>query len=317
MNRLFTVVFLIIGAYSCAEPINFPQNEQSVIVVDARLSVNEGKTLVKIYENKAGARNNLSNFQVEVVDSDGSIFSLAYSTESKGYSFSLPNSATIGEQYFLRAVHPDGYSIISSPDRIQESVDFEINIKDTLFLDSNPQTSGQLVRTIGKAVEVSLQPDHEEYFSKISYQNTYVDYYSNELIDRTEPDFLYLFSCEGKNCAQEMTETIRIERNVKWFFLVNSPECRMIFNDGNCPSEDCCISFDDYETQLLVNLETISKSTFQFWKEVEKLRNNDGLVFDIFPFEFESNIKCDDCPFEVVGNFRVSSEISKSKVVIL
>ncbi|MFK7951697.1 MAG: DUF4249 family protein [Ekhidna sp.] len=314
--KLPKYIILICILTSCAETFDFEQSENPILVVDARLSTNEGETLVAIYENNGDSSRNIEDFQVNFIDSNGARLELAYLPNVGGYVLPSGESALIGESYFLIATHPDGYTITSLSDSIGATANFDLIVKDSVYIDES-NTGGQLAKTVGKAIQVSIQPQKSEYYARISYRNTYQHFYSREVIDRTESDFLYLFSCQDKNCNEEI-ETIRLEKSVNWYFERNSLICNPRFAVGMiCTDPDCCRSFIDYETLVEVTMETISKNNYLFWKEIEKLRNNDGLVFDIFPFEFESNIKCDDCPFEVLGNFRVSSESSKSLRVIL
>ncbi|MFK7951696.1 MAG: DUF4249 family protein [Ekhidna sp.] len=310
-------IMLLYLITSCAEPFNFEQSVNPILVVDARLSTNEGETLVAIYENSGETRKNIDDFQVNFIDSNGDKLELAYLPSVGGYVLPSGESALTGESYFLNAIHPDGYTIASLSDSIGSSADFDLIVKDSVYLDES-NAGGQLAKTVGKAIQVSIQAQKSEYYARISYRNTYQHYYSLEVNDRTESDFLYLFSCEDKNCNEEITETIRLEKSVTWFFELSSPYCDSIASWGQrCQGPECCTSFLEYETLVDITMETISKKNYQFWKEIESLRSNDGLVFDTFPFPFDSNLSCDNCPMEVIGNFRVTSEKNKSMRVLL
>lgn len=63
-----------------------------------------------------------------------------------------------------------------------------------------------------------------------------------------------------------------------------------------------------------ISAESMTKSTYEFWENIQKLMRNDGLIFDTFPFPLKSNVTCTNCENDVVGNFRTISKSFSSTI---
>ena len=101
-------------------------------------------------------------------------------------------------------------------------------------------------------------------------------------------------------------------------FLNPLPFCFMSRQIAATPCElPCCEEYIEYATVFRIRQESLSASAYDFWNQVEQLRNNDGLVFDTYPFPVRGNVSCDDCDLEVIGFFSAVGVLEESQVVVL
>ncbi len=93
-----------------------------------------------------------------------------------------------------------------------------------------------------------------------------------------------------------------------------SPDCdeQRVFL-FECPFP-CCMEFDLWLVEYYVNLESVSPRGYRYWEEVQRLRSNDGLVFDTYPFQIKGNVSCVNCDSETVGLFRTVFERKSGKL---
>lgn len=319
MTRIYLLILIVFASLACAESIEFGRGNSVAVMIDAELSTSPGKTYVHAIEytdRVESGEESISDFEIHLLSENGDDVLLTYDFESERYFPFEGFAAQVGVSYSLLAIHPNGYRITSTSDAVDEPVDFDLILSDTVF--SIFTENSKVANVGGVAAQIEIQPNRAEYYAQFRYQNTYIDYYSGDTVDRSEEDLIFLFSCEGADCQSRSKETVRLEQYTSWYFQnkVDSV-CDQTFPDGQCPEPECCIFFQDYKTLMSMNMEVMSKETYRFWEEVELLRNNDGLVFDTFPFPIRSNLECEGCPFDLIGNFRVTAEASESQTIFL
>ena len=100
----------------------------------------------------------------------------------------------------------------------------------------------------------------------------------------------------------------------EWLFVFDPMTCNEPFPPPE--TSTCAKYFLDYPTTFKIFGEYISRENHRYWREVEKLLNSDGLVFDVFPYPIQGNITCTECDENVIGLFQTVSE-SRQEVTFL
>ena len=126
-----------------------------------------------------------------------------------------------------------------------------------------------------------------------------------------------LFSCTDEEvCQQQQSVTLSLVDFRDWTFL-NTDSCDFTIDPPPPCELPCCQDFLDYPTIFTIRQESLSSGAYEFWREVELLRENDGLVFDTYPFPINGNVSCDNCNLEVIGFFSAVAVLEESELVVL
>ena len=98
---------------------------------------------------------------------------------------------------------------------------------------------------------------------------------------------------------------------------MHSIKINFVENCTPAGSMGCCEYRDQWETVFKLELESLSKETFRFWEDLERLTTGNGLIFDTYPFPLEGNVTCQGCEGDFFGLLRASSTTVKERIVIL
>ena len=314
---------LLIGLFACQEPYDFGATDESLLVVDGRVSTEVGESYFFITEAATAAvrRENLNGYTVSVISSmgDSTTFSFDDTEEITRYSPNDPSFVGVaGLSYSAYVVTPEGYRIRSGSDLLPALSDFDLLIADTTI---NTVVDDQIVPVErAQKVEVSLAPETENYYALFRFSWGFAQPFSPgcagscELEDireascfweRENDDDYLLYRCLDQSaCGQTSKLLVDMFEYPVWFFR-SSGEVPVTLN---CPL---------YPVAVELRHQALSPETYEYWSDVSMLLSNDGLVFDIFPFEVEGNISCENCPFNVVGKFSAFSERIERDTLIL
>ena len=144
-------------------------------------------------------------------------------------------------------------------------------------------------------------------------------------IDKDRSEYA-LFACSGpEDCPNIIDVQVGQTTRNEWFFIRRSRFCDSLavalpINFVlNCDerSQGCCEYREDWPVIFEISLESMSREAYAFWESAEGLRNNNGLLFDTFPFPLNSNVTCQGCEEEVFGYFRTASTTIKRERIIL
>ena len=297
ISKMMLLSFLLL-TLRCSKPIDLEVDRTAIIVVDGKVATEPGASRVIMYGiDQDGIQIPLSGYVVSIVSSDGTENSFLEHENSGEYR---PDGGFVGEideSYYLLAVSPTGQTLVSDVEVIQEPMPFELSILDTTrFISEAP---GIVTQKEGRAAVVSFDPSNKPaYYARFTFRYEYVHSINlSQIIEQTE-DAFRLFSCLDNDMCTSSPSTLVIEvvDRKNWTFI----DCV----DPPVPcSLPCCEFFEDYGTEFIVTQESYSESTIRFWEEVELLLENDGLVFDTYPFPVTGNVRCDDCDLEVFGYF--------------
>lgn len=351
MNLLKKTYLLFLIAIACQEPFDFDSPDASLVVLDAKVSTMMGETSVTIYSTsneEVKKRKALSGFEVSLVTGTGVIIDFEEGETRGVYRPIDPNFiGEVGQSYRLSTVSPDDHQIISQYDSIHAPVDFELTLENVIETELNTETNS-LIEMPAIGVFVDLHADREDYFSRFTFRYEYDHFFTESREFQRPVDEFVLYECRTPDiCDDPAKKLIGTQVDRGWSFwdstdhrcdslrtttyvaehpngiLAAFIDCAPDSLAGVWLDPDgeyvccCCITFEDYETEFVVIQETLSNQSYRFWQNVDRLLNNDGLVFDTFPFPVTGNVSCENCPFTVVGQLRAVAETRKSQSVLL
>lgn len=321
----FAHLLIALILVSCTEPFTFQKGELTIDVIDAKISTIEGRSYISIYRKiNDTLQVNLSDFDVNVVSEGGNQYAFVLDTESNTYR---PEEASFrgepGSKYKLEAISLEGQLYESSFDSIPIPVDISIGIKDTII--SSFIDAGNINRRSATAALAELPQLSSPTYTKMEFSYYYIDFFSQERVQVKNRDEFILYSCiSSAQCNDPIDIPVGVSFADEWYFI-NPPACdefiranpgvQLIFTEV-CPFP-CCQFEDDWDTDFEIIFESMSLEAYTYWENLEKLRNNDGLVFDTFPFALRGNVVCETCPNEVVGLFRAVGETIEVREVRL
>ena len=159
-----------------------------------------------------------------------------------------------------------------------------------------------------KAVVADVQPEKQSHQSRFVLHYEYEHHFTEDTLKSAPVDEFTLYACyDLASCSKNTRINVGSLSDRSWSF--SPPNCP--------PRTDCSVKFEQYEIKLVVTQETLTNVSFKFWKDVERLVNNNGLIFDAAPFKLDGNVECSTCPFAVAGQFSAVSEVRKSVVITL
>ncbi len=315
MRYLKHIILLLFILSSCSEPFEFDVEEGAFNVIDAKVSTAEGGSYVRIIALNDSTETLRNDFTVQVISDRGEVVDFSYDRSSGNY---LPVDPTFrgdnGVRYRFSAFNNDGILFDSSYDSIPDSFPIDINIADTLVLKlSTVLDSFILTEAVVSTAIVPFTSD--VFYSRLKLVYAYQDYWMSDSTIVEEIDNFILFN----NFQVDIPSSgaiipLGIRVNEPWlFFDATQPAafCNsvILFNCPNpCCGNPCCHFEDRWVMDFRLVQESLSPATYDYWENVEKLRNNDGLIFDTFPFPVEGNVECTGCDNQTLGLFQAVSE---------
>ena len=298
------------------------------MVLDGKVSTEIGKSFVRIYQlNEDGTRTSFDDFDIRILDSDGHEFS--FTTQDSTTNLFVPGAfdfvGNTGVGYKVIAKRPNGIVLESDFDVVAEEIDFDFEIGDTTVVISTE--SGQPVIRPATTAIANVDINKESIYSKMDFEYRYVDFFTNDSVTVKEEDFV-LFYCDDTNeCKSKEDVTAGFTTRFEWFFILRNRFCDSLASVSqvnfveNCEDDQltmgCCEYRAAWPTLFQLNVEALSKESFEFWEDLQKISSSNGLVLDTFPFPLKGNVTCTGCPGNFFGLLRASSETSKERIVIL
>lgn len=326
MRYLIITSIWVLAIQSCTEPYEV-RNQKNVIILDGRISTRVGQSFVHIYQlNEDGSQTSFTDFIVRIVDTNNQeIPFISEGSLSNSYlpaDFGFVGSEGVG--YKVIATRSDGVVMESDFDFVVEEVAFDFEIGDTTVvvtsLDNEP-----IFRDATTAI-VKVTNDGTPIYSKLEFDYRYMELFTRDTIVVQDNNYV-LFSCDDTNqCGDKVDVTAGYTTRFEWFFILRNTFCDSLASVNNlnfvenCTfsgSLGCCEYRDDWETVFKVEVESLSKETFMFWQDLQRLTTGNGLIFDTYPFPLEGNVKCQGCDEDFFGLLRASTMSVKERVVIL
>jgi len=319
-------IFIYCSAFiaACVEPIDFDLQDFELIVVDGKVSNRIGESYVRIYKtfNEEGIAKteNVPGYDVWITSGSGEEINFVEIVNG-AYQLQDPNfTGSVGEVYQLHIIDPNDNLITSSMDTLPSASDFELVVNDTSRL---VESSGDLLKKRFKDVMIRINPNTDGYYSKFTFSYNYLDFFDGSSMTSSPDEWFSLFQCGSTECNKLTTEIIYMQQDRDWRFFNETDTCLSLWNNPEAPTPSCesvptcCQMFDAYDTEFAVLQETLSRKSYSFWENVDRLRSNDGLVFDTFPFPINGNISCESCTYDIVGQFSAVEVIAKTQSVVL
>lgn len=315
MRYLKHTILILLLYCACSEPFEFDIEEGAFNVVDAKVSTEEGSSYVRIYALNDSIQTVRPDFVVQVLSDEGEIIDFAFDQSSGNY---LPIDPTfrgeIGAKYRFSASNNDGILFESSYDSIPDSLPISINIADTTVLEFNERLNRFLLSDAVNSTAI-VPFTSEIFYSRINLVYAYQDFWkSDSTILEELDDFILLDNFQIPIPASGTTIPLGIRVNELWLFFDTTQPASfctsvVLFNCPDpCCGNPCCEYLERWVMEFRLEQENISPATYDYWKNVEKLRDNDGLVFDTFPFPVEGNIECTGCENQTLGLFQAVSK---------
>ncbi|WP_462250014.1 DUF4249 family protein [Ekhidna sp.] len=322
---ILTSIWLLM-IQACTEPFEV-ENKRDVMILDGRVSSNVGQSFVRIYKiNADGSQTTFNDFDVRIVDTNEQettfITQTSFSNTYLPEDFGFVGLEGIG--YKVIATNSDGIMLESDFDYVVEPIDFDFEIGDTTVVVTS-QANEPIFRDATTAI-ASVTNDGTPIYSKLDFNYRYMELFTEDTIIVQDNDYV-LFSCDDNNeCDDRVDVTAGFTTRFEWFFILRSRFCdrlasvtQLNFVENCTPagSMGCCEYRDQWETVFKLELESLSKETFMFWEDLERLTTGNGLIFDTYPFPLEGNVTCQGCDGDFFGLLRASSTTVKEQIVIL
>ena len=308
---------ILLFVFSCSEPYMFETQSFEINIVDAKVSSISGESYVNIYRLQDNQEKiYLSNFDVQIITDDGQSHSFIYNESLKRYTPEIPDfKGILGTRYKLEAIDSNGYLYTSSYDSITMPVEFAINVKDTTILEL--KSANVLVERKGMAAVAELLTRDIEFYSKLEFKYRFKQFFNEDTTLVSDPNEYVLFANAGESGIENVRIPIGYKLIEPWNFRdYSNPACDTIPLDPIFCSF-CCETRESWQAVFEISMETMSFSSYEYWRNAKRLTSNDGLIFDTYPFPIEGNISCNECNDRVTGFFRTSTETSVKQNVIL
>ncbi|MEO9870478.1 DUF4249 family protein [Ekhidna sp.] len=313
----FIIFIVFIG---CTEPFELGKPKAILDVVDGKISTLEGQSYIRIFQQvDDSVQIPVPDLTISVISDKGDISLFRY--KSGVYIPQESNfKGEVGTRYKMEAFNSD-IMIESSFDSIPQPIPLSMALVDTFASILTPLNLIQKLDAVAAIAKIPSQTERR--YTRLRFELTYLDFFSSE-IDTTSFDKQYaLYSCESNNgCSSDTTKVpVGLTTQQTWLFVNDSnPDClnregEVDLSNGCVPT--CCRLEDDWNTEFKVYLESMSFSSYVYWEQIQQLTNNNGLIFDTFPFPISGNISCIGCQNEVVGLFRTVAETSATENRIL
>lgn len=323
MVRTSCHLLLFIFLFSCAEPFDFGIQPTDITVIDGKVSTEQGQSYVAIYRMVNGDQIDQDGLEITILSNLGETVDFMYDATERVYLPQDPGfTGTIGLGYQLQVSLNGEILYRSDYDVIPDPVFFTIEARDTLISELvgpfNLLVDKKAVAAVANITQVI-----NDVYAKLEFSYSYLDYFTNErIVVKNSDDFILFNNLNIDESQQAIDVPVGNKLITPWFFFDESRPPALCQSAAECGSDPCCGNpCCEYRatwlTEFNITQETMSSETYKFWENVEKLRNNDGLVFDTFPFPLKGNITCVQCDQEVVGLFRAVAETSNQIDVVL
>ncbi|MEO9870474.1 DUF4249 family protein [Ekhidna sp.] len=304
------IVIVILFSIRCSKPFQFDVRSSTLDVIDAKISTLSERSFVRIYRVlNEEERIPISDLDVKVITGDGEEFDFIYDDVDRYLPISPFFVGEIGQEYKMMAFKSNRLMYESSFDAIPAPIEFTIKAKDTLILRLSSQNIIVDEKAVVAVAEIGAQESQS--YGRINFGYSYLDFFSNEKTE-VETDQYALYACEvNAGCSENIKVPIGYTFKDEWRFVDQTVFCELARDTtdfGMICILPCCQFLENWPTEFYANLESMSFATYKYWKDANSLLNNDGLVFDTFPFPVSGNITCNSCESDVVGLFRAVSE---------
>lgn len=319
MNRV-SIMILFVMIISCSQPIEISRKSE-IIVVEGQISNLLNRSFIQIFRlNEEGTRSNLSELQVIVFTENGDEYNFTNNNTSSLYLPAAGFQGEIGERYRFEATGPEGLFFESSYDLMTEPVTFNLNTKDTVIAGLDNLNIINFRQGTAAIAEVPSQEN--PIYTRMDFKYSYVDFFTEEVVEILKEGDFVLYDCDTESeCARATDVSVGSTTRNEWFFISRTEACDRAADTlnhiENCDNNSCCQFFPDWPALFEIRVESMSKESYEFWKDVERLRQNNGLIFDTYPFPISGNVSCVNCDTDVVGVFRSISESIEEKSVSL
>lgn len=313
----YTVLFMLI-IVSCSEPFQFDTPEQDIEVIDAKISTEPGNSYIDIYVQSDDVQLPSCNYNVRVLSASGAVIDFVCLGGVRYTPTDQAFVAVVGESYRFEATDENGRVFSSAFDVVPELIDFEVEVRDTT--DTFLSTENTLVTRDVKSVLTKVSPQVSTFYAKFEFYYKYQDHFSGDSVDVIEENNYTLLTNADNGFTNILTLPVGIQERTDWrFWNFRSPvpclDAIQCFDP--CCGNPCCFYTENWPINVVVVQEVLSKESYTFWEDAQRLRSNNGLVFDTYPFPLTGNITCEGCERPFVGFFRTVAETSKKEPTIL
>lgn len=313
--RLYTLLFLFLGSISCSEPYSFDSYKEITDVVDGRVSTIPGKSHISIYRvSNDGIIERIDDLEVFVMSESGLRYDFAYDMSTVSYRpIDSEFVAEVGESYKMMALGSESQVYESEFDVISKQIEFDIAFEDTVIRELNE--FNRVIETKGTSAIAVIPPQEDNFYLKLDFKYSYLNYFDESvIISKINNEGFVLLKCDGNlDCFRSFKIPVGF-KEAYWKFRNPDPGCDGVPNCPNpsSPTETCCLpccfELQFWDADYEISLKALSESSYRYWEDVKRLRDNDGLIFDTNPFPADGNISCTGCENKVVGLFRSYSE---------
>lgn len=315
--KLFIITVLIFT--QCSEPYDFELSSQILDIVDAKISDVQGASYVKVFTVADSMRLPKQNLNVRIVSDNGEEFNFIYNGLESYIPEDRSFAAQTGVSYRLEMRSQDGDDYQTEFELMPEPIAFEIFSKDSAIQELS---AGSIVSSRSGTVPVARIPQQENgTYAKMQFNLSYVDFFSDQTFEEEFTETYSLYACDkGGGCSAAEVPVGVTFKDRFYFFDDDFEGCELARDTTNvllyC-NLPCCIFKDEWVVEFAVNLESMSFETYTYWSNVERLINNDGLLFDVMPFPIEGNVSCEGCENTVIGLFRAVAETRATTIAVL
>lgn len=309
--KLTCIALLALILTSCIDPFSpRTENFESLLVVDA-LVTNENETyyctLSRSIQNIRDTPEKVSGATVIVKDDLGAAFTFSEASPGIYKSDSLAFRAETGRTYTLNITTKEGVKYESDPVTMQE-----VQAIDSLYFGKDWETDDEGVLHDGVRIYIDskkpqsgtyLRWTYEEWWkTHVPYQPYYQFLDENNIVPVLEPGNVI---CWRNNKSSEI--------------IAGSPDADA---GGEFRKKPLFFIAADHADRLMVRYYikirqySISKSEYEFWDQMQQIRDVGGDIFDRQPFQIISNVYNVDKPTDrVLGYFQVSSVSAASMYI--
>ena len=227
--------------------------------------------------------------------------------------------AQVGESYRFEAIDDAGRVFSSGFDLVPEPIDFSLDVRDST--DTFLSMENSLVTREVKSIIASVAPQESTFYAKYEFYYAYEDHFSGDSIDVIDRGEYVLFTNVDNSLSITASIPVGVEERKGWRFWNFASTVPCLDPEGPCFNpccgNPCCFYTENWPVNFYLVQEVLSRESYEYWENAQRLRSNDGLVFDTYPFPLRGNITCEDCDKPYVGFFRAVTETSKKQPTIL
>ena len=299
---------------SCTEPFDFGIQPEPIDIIDGKISTITGRSYIRIYEFlNDSTQSDRVDLDVSVVDNNGTMIPFEYDS-GRFVPVDRSFNAEVGISYRMIASSISGETYESSFEEVAGPIGLSMSTKDTFRL---RLTTLNIIEEVEGVSAVARIPGNlSNQYLRLQFEHTYLNPLTLRNETTTFLDQFRLLTCDLNSCNQIDSLTVPVGNTFQqdWTFLNRESEaCRIAldtlnFNDPRFCFPPCCSMIGDWPTEFRIYLESMTFPSFQYWSDIQRLRENDGLLLDTFPFPLSGNVTCNGCQNKTVGSVRAVSE---------